>query len=86
MNFQIRGEFVNIFNRTLMPNPTTTSPQNAPTKNGQGIYTGGFGVIAAYATPGTATAAANPPTAVSSGIGSPLLTGRSGTLIARFTF
>ncbi len=86
INFQIRGEFVNIFNRTLMPNPTTTNPQNAPTKNGQGIYTSGFGVIAAYATPGTATAAANPPTAVSSGIGSPLLTGRSGTLIARFTF
>ena len=86
INFQIRGEFVNIFNRTLMPAPVTTNPQNAPTKNGLGIYTGGFGVINAYATPGTATSAATVPTAVSSGLGEPLLTGRSGTLIARFTF
>jgi hypothetical protein len=75
MNLQIRGEFVNIFNRTLMPNPITTNPQNAPQKNGS-IYTGGFGVINAYAAPGSI-----PTTAVS-----PVLFPRTGTIIARFTF
>jgi hypothetical protein len=86
LNFQIRGEFVNIFNRTLMPAPGTTNPQNPPVKNGSGIYTGGFGVVNAYATPGTSTSAATIPTTVASGLGAPLLVGRSGTLIARFTF
>jgi hypothetical protein len=75
MNLQIRGEFVNIFNRTLMPNPIATNPQNAPQKNGS-IYTGGFGVINAYAAPGSI-----PTTAVS-----PVLFPRTGTIIARFTF
>jgi hypothetical protein len=75
MNLQIRGEFVNIFNRTLMPSPITTNPQNAPQKNGA-IYTGGFGVINAYAAPGSI-----PTTAVS-----PVLFPRTGTIIARFTF
>jgi hypothetical protein len=64
MNFQIRAEFVNIFNRTLMPAPITTGPQNPPVKNNLGIYTGGFGVVNAYATPGTATSAATIPTTV----------------------
>ena len=32
MNFHIRAEFVNIFNRTLLPNPITTNPQNSVTK------------------------------------------------------
>jgi hypothetical protein len=86
MNFQIRAEFVNIFNRTLMPAPSTTGPQNPPVKNNLGIYTSGFGVVNAYATPGTATSAATIPTTVTSGLGEPLLTGRTGTLIARFTF
>jgi hypothetical protein len=86
MSLQIRAEFVNIFNRTLMPNPATTNPQNAATKNNLGIYTAGYGVINAYATPGTLTTGSAVPTAVSSGLGTPLLTGRTGTLIARFTF
>jgi hypothetical protein len=46
MNLQIRGEFVNIFNRTLLPSPITTNPQNAPAKNALGIYTSGFGISA----------------------------------------
>ena len=66
----VRGEFVNIFNRTLMPNPIATNPQNAVQKNGLGILTGGFGVINAYQAPNTAT----------------IFTGRTGTLIAKFTF
>jgi hypothetical protein len=75
MNFHIRAEFVNIFNRTIMPNPTTTNPQNDVTKTA-GINSAGFGVINTFATAGS-----QPTTAVP-----PFLTGRTGTLIARFTF
>lgn len=76
-DFYVRAEFVNIFNRTLLPNPTTTSPQLAPSKNSAGAYTGGFGVFgSAYETPGSYPAAANPS----------YLVGRTGTLIARFQF
>ena len=78
-DFYIRGEFVNIFNRTILPNPVTTNPQIAPTKGAGGgtIYTGGFGVINAFQLPGAAPA-------VSASF-TPLL-GRTGTVIARFTF
>jgi hypothetical protein len=75
MNLQIRAEFVNIFNRTLLPNPITTNPQNAVTRTA-GINSSGFGVINTFATPGSQPTAAAPP----------YLTGRTGTLIARFTF
>ena len=70
---QIRAEFTNIFNRTLIQSPATTvAPQNALTKNNLGQYTAGFGII-------NATAAINTV---------PTLNGasRSGTLIARFSF
>src|SRR5262249_4844088 len=43
--FQIRGEFVNIFNRTQIGNPSTTAPGTPPTKNAMGQYSAGFGVI-----------------------------------------
>jgi hypothetical protein len=74
-DFYVRGEFVNIFNRTLLATPSgfTTNPQNPPAKGAGGgtIYTSGFGTFSnAYLTPDTAYA--NP--------------GRSGTLIARFQF
>lgn len=74
-DFYIRGEFVNIFNRTLLVTPTgfTTNPQNAPAKGAGGgtIYTSGFGVFGnAYLTPNTSYA--NP--------------GRTGTIVARFQF
>ncbi|MEP6962916.1 MAG: hypothetical protein ABI995_12615, partial [Acidobacteriota bacterium] len=75
MNLHIRAEFVNIFNRTVTPNPTTTNPQNPVTKTA-GINSSGFGVINTFATAGS-----QPTTAVP-----PFLTGRTGTLIARFTF
>ncbi|HEY6342569.1 MAG TPA: TonB-dependent receptor [Bryobacteraceae bacterium] len=79
MNFHVRAEFVNIFNRTIMPAPTSSgtgvSPQNPLTKTA-GILSSGFGVINTFATAGSL------PTAASA----PYLTGRTGTLIARFTF
>jgi hypothetical protein len=75
-NLFIRGEFVNIFNRTIMPAPSTSNPQNPVARNGQGILTGGFGVINAYFTPGSANATSN----------APFLQGRTGTIIARFSF
>ena len=75
MTLHIRAEFVNIFNRTILPNPSTANPQNAVTKTA-GINSGGFGVINTFATAG-----GQPTTAVP-----PFLTGRTGTLIARFTF
>ncbi|HLK51710.1 MAG TPA: TonB-dependent receptor [Bryobacteraceae bacterium] len=79
-DFYLRGEFVNIFNRTLMPNPITTgNPANPPIRGAGGgtIFNGGFGVINAYLPANTVF---QPPTG-----GSQLL-GRTGTLIARFSF
>jgi hypothetical protein len=71
-NLQIRAEFVNIFNRTYLPNPSTSNPQSPLGKNNLGQYTTGFGVI-------NATAAVNTVPALNGA-------SRSGTLIARFTF
>jgi len=79
MNFQLRAEFTNIFNRTLMAQPIATSPQNAVSKNGLGILTGGYGVINAYQGPNTATIFDG--TTAASG-----LAARSGTIIGRFSF
>jgi hypothetical protein len=70
MNLQIRGEFVNIFNRTELPGPGTGNPQTALTHNSLGILTGGYGVISAYQAPSASN----------------IFTGRTGTLIGRFTF
>src|SRR5581483_6578730 len=55
-DFYIRGEFVNVFNRTILPNPFTTNPQINPTRGAGGgtILTNGFGVINVYNAPGTA--------------------------------
>jgi Carboxypeptidase regulatory-like domain len=76
----IRAEFVNIFNRTLLPNPTTANPQDPVVRggtlpSGSSVLTGGFGVIDAYNTPGTYY-----------GVNTAYLQGRTGTLIARFQF
>jgi hypothetical protein len=79
-NLYIRAEFVNIFNRTLMPAPiTSANPAIPPSKNNLGIYTAGFGVINAYLAPGTAYQA---PTQATNFVLQP----RTGTLIARFSF
>ncbi len=75
-NLFIRAEFVNIFNRTLFPNPSTTNPQNGVVHGGaNGQLTGGFGVVNAYLTPGSYYSA-----------NTAYLQGRTGTLIARFSF
>ncbi len=82
-NLYIRAEFVNIFNRTLMPAPLTNgigvNPAIPAQKNGQGIYVNGFGVTNVYNAPGTYYAAPTQATA-------PYLAPRTGTLIARFSF
>ncbi len=65
---------MNIFNRTLLPNPSTSNPQNAPGTS-SGIYSNGFGVINTYLPQGSVY-----------GTGGPYLLGRTGTLIARFSF
>ncbi len=54
MNFQIRGEFIDIFNRDLeLGSPSTGSPQLPVTKNSLGILTSGFGTAPAYLAPGS---------------------------------
>lgn len=78
-NLFIRAEFVNIFNRTLMPPPSTANPQLPPSKNAQGIYVSGFGTIDVYNAPGTYYPLPSQAT-------SPYLAPRTGTLIARFSF
>jgi hypothetical protein len=79
VNFFVRAEFTNIFNRTIMPAPTSSgtgiNPSIAPAKTA-GIYSSGFGIIDTFATPGSQPTTATPP----------YLTGRTGTLIGRFTF
>ncbi|HEY6341127.1 MAG TPA: TonB-dependent receptor [Bryobacteraceae bacterium] len=84
--FQLRAEFVNIFNRTIMPAPysstvgfTPVIPQTAPSKNQLGIYTSGWGIINTYLAPNTAYAL---PTLSAQ----PIMEPRQGTLIGRFSF
>ena len=85
---QFRGEFVNIFNRTELPNPiaggsTVFGGTNSTTplvRNSVSALTGGFGVIPVYAAPGStlaSTSAAN---------GGVALSPRSGTLVLRLTW
>ena len=87
-NLYVRGEFVNIFNRTQFPNPNagavgfgvSTNPAVPPSKNGSGIYTGGFGIMNTYLAPNTG------PLTVVNGFSTAYLSGRTGTIIARFSF
>jgi hypothetical protein len=84
-NLFIRAEFVNIFNRTLMPQPNTGTgafpvyPQNPVLRAGPGnnspILAGWGSISGTYNAPGAITSAVPP-----------YLLGRSGTLIARFSF
>lgn len=85
-NLFIRAEFVNIFNRTLFPNPSAAGPVSPtgavnPTihggvlPNGAHVLNGGFGVINAYLPVGSVYTA-----------NTAYLQGRTGTLIARFQF
>jgi hypothetical protein len=72
VNLNIRAEFTNIFNRTIIPAPTSTNIL-APVLQSNGIYTGGFGYI------NTATAGTQAQLAQSSAP-------REGLLVAHFTF
>lgn len=44
VTLEVRGEFFNVFNRLLYPNPTASNPLASTTTNALG-YTGGFGYI-----------------------------------------
>src|SRR5581483_2283320 len=82
VSLQIRGEFVNIFNRTLIGNPSTTAPGSAASKNPFGQYTAGFGVIN-LAVSGPQTA---PSYTLNAVVGQLYQLPRTGSLIARLTF
>jgi len=71
VTLSVRGEFANIFNRTLLPTPVTTIGGIATNKAGQ--YTGGFGVIPEVFATGTVPSAAN-------------VLPRTGTIVARVNF
>jgi hypothetical protein len=45
LSVEIRGEWFNAFNRTVMPNPSAGNPFQTPAFNGQGVPTAGFGRI-----------------------------------------
>jgi hypothetical protein len=81
MMFSIRAEFVNIFNRTQIGNPSTTNPAGALTHNAAGQLSGGFGVI-------NLTVANNvaPSTTANGTVGQLYQQPRQGTIVARFTF
>jgi hypothetical protein len=81
-SFQIRAEFVNIFNRTQIGNPSTTAPGSAPTTNIYGQYSAGFGV-ANLTVSGPRT---SPSYTLNAVVGQLYALPRTGTLIARFTF
>jgi hypothetical protein len=76
-NLSVRAEFTNIFNRTELINPSTASPETAPTCYGAA---GHVGACAAGETIASGFGWIN--TAAASGANLP----RQGQLIARFTF
>jgi len=71
VTLSVRGEFANIFNRTLLPTPVTTMGGIATNKAGQ--YTNGFGVIQEVFATGGFPSAAN-------------VLPRTGTIVARVNF
>jgi hypothetical protein len=73
----IRADFTNILNRTILPNPGTSNPAGAPTKNNAGQLTAGFGVIPEVFAVGAFPASSN---ANASQLP------RQGTIVARITF
>ena len=79
MSFAVRAEFVNIFNRTVLPAPSATTPLTAPTC----FASGNSGATTSTCTPGSSTYA--------SGFGfeqTALIGGgtRTGQIVARFRF
>jgi hypothetical protein len=45
MNFQLRAEFYNVFNRTEIGNPTSTNALASTVRNSAGVPTAGFGYV-----------------------------------------
>jgi len=82
INFQVRAEFVNIFNHTYLGNPSTGVSPQAPVNHTGGLLSGGFGVVNMIVAPRAI------PSAPSNGNYNTQLGGlpRTGTIIARFTF
>ena len=79
MSFQVRAEFVNIFNRTQIGNPSTSNPSAAL---GKVPYTSGFGTINLVVSgPNVA-----PSVTANAVVGQLYQLPRTGTLIARFNF
>jgi hypothetical protein len=79
-NFQVRAEFVNIFNHTYLPNPITLLNTTTPlTRVPPGYLVSGFGVIDAYQPPNTFSIFF--PSSAST-----IPTPRTGLIVARFTF
>jgi hypothetical protein len=82
MSVSIRAEFVNIFNRTQIGNPITTSPASALSHNPAGQLSAGFGVInETLSGPNQA-----PSVTANAVVGQLYQLPRTGTLIARFQF
>ena len=45
ISFEVRGEWFNALNRTVMPNPNAANPLQTPAYNAQGVPTAGYGRI-----------------------------------------
>jgi hypothetical protein len=70
----IRDEFFNPLNRNeSISDPVTSSPSLAPTRNPQGLLTGGFGFL-------------NYNAISSNGVGETIPSPRTGQIVARFQF
>jgi hypothetical protein len=70
----IRAEFFNPFNRNeSLSDPVSSSPSNPPTRNAQGLLTGGFGYISYTAI-------------ASNSVGGTIPSPRTGQIVARFEF
>lgn len=81
-SLSIRAEFVNIFNRTQIGNPSTTAPGSPLSHNAAGQLSGGFGVInETVSGPNVA-----PSVTANAVVGQLYQLPRTGTLIARFNF
>jgi hypothetical protein len=82
LGLQIRAEFVNIFNRLQIGNPSTSARGAAPSKNIYDQYSAGFGVVNL-----TVSGAGVAPGYTQNAVVNQLYQlPRTGTLIARFSF